>query len=328
MDASLVSDAVTWASLHGLVVAAPAADGASALIHAPLALRPSPFPRAVFERATALATVLNHLMTSVAADRPFLREAVASAGAHDAFTADLVALMAEVDAAKASGAAARDAAEIAVLRADYMLDAPTGRLLQVETNTIAASFVALTTLVSDLHRGLARRHGVRYLVPGRSDALPENAALSRVVEALGTASSGYGRAKGWADGVADYDNASAGAARPVLLMVVQPGEFNAFDQEWISECLRESGGPNTVRATLAEVAAHGSVTADGGLTFNGHRVGCVYFRAGYTPDDYPTEVEWAGRRIMEMSDVPKCPTVALQARGSFGFCQGVIAARA
>ena len=36
--------------------------------------------------------------------------------------------------------------EVGLLRSDYMVDAPTGKLLQVEVNTIAASFACLSAL--------------------------------------------------------------------------------------------------------------------------------------------------------------------------------------
>ena len=36
--------------------------------------------------------------------------------------------------------------EVGLLRSDYMVDDPTGKLLQVEVNTIAASFACLSAL--------------------------------------------------------------------------------------------------------------------------------------------------------------------------------------
>lgn len=38
--------------------------------------------------------------------------------------------------------------ELALLRSDYMVDEPTGALLQVEINTISSSFASLSTLTS------------------------------------------------------------------------------------------------------------------------------------------------------------------------------------
>lgn len=42
----------------------------------------------------------------------------------------------------------------------------------------------------------------------------------------------------------------------------------------------------------------------------------VYFRAGYTPDDYPTELEWKGREVLERSSAIKCPHTAFHLAGT------------
>lgn len=43
----------------------------------------------------------------------------------------------------------------------------------------------------------------------------------------------------------------------------------------------------------------------------GKEIGFVYLRAGYTPKDYPTEVEWKGRELLECSMAIKCPSIDL-----------------
>ena len=45
-------------------------------------------------------------------------------------------------------------------------------------------------------------------------------------------------------------------------------------------------------------------------------VSVAYYRAGYTPDDYPTELEWSAREIIEHSLATKCPTVGYQLAGT------------
>lgn len=45
-------------------------------------------------------------------------------------------------------------------------------------------------------------------------------------------------------------------------------------------------------------------------------ISVVYFRAGYTPSDYPTAVEWDTRTLIERSRAIKCPSVALQLSGA------------
>lgn len=46
------------------------------------------------------------------------------------------------------------------------------------------------------------------------------------------------------------------------------------------------------------------------------RIAITYFRAGYTPNDYPSEKEWEARRLIELSDTIKCPSVAYQLTGT------------
>lgn len=42
----------------------------------------------------------------------------------------------------------------------------------------------------------------------------------------------------------------------------------------------------------------------------------MYFRAGYTPDDYPTEKEWLARGKIEESFAIKCPPVEYHLAGT------------
>lgn len=37
----------------------------------------------------------------------------------------------------------------------------------------------------------------------------------------------------------------------------------------------------------------------------------IYFRAGYSPHDYPTDLEWQARLTMERSTAIKCPSIGL-----------------
>jgi glutathione synthase len=46
------------------------------------------------------------------------------------------------------------------------------------------------------------------------------------------------------------------------------------------------------------------------------KVSVAYFRSGYTPNDYPTEDEWAVREMIEISSAIKCPTVGYQLAGT------------
>jgi glutathione synthetase len=61
---------------------------------------------------------------------------------------------------------------------------------------------------------------------------------------------------------------------------------------------------------MAAIDAEGELRPDGTLTIDGLPVAVVYFRAGYTPNDYPSEAEWRARLLIECSSAIKCPSIA------------------
>ena len=184
-----------------------------------------------------------------------------------------------------------------ISRSDYMLHAPTSAMLQVELNTIASSFGCLSSLVSKLHRYILDRAGVS---AQEIDAqLPENVAMEVIVDGLASAVHEHGH----------KDKA--------MMMIIQPGEQNSFDQQWLQLNLWNRYRIRTLRRTLADVFSRAIVSPETGhLIMDGITISLAYFRAGYTPNDYPTEKEWEARRIIEQSSAAKCPTVAMQLAGS------------
>ncbi|RDX82165.1 Glutathione synthetase, chloroplastic, partial [Mucuna pruriens] len=49
---------------------------------------------------------------------------------------------------------------------------------------------------------------------------------------------------------------------------------------------------------------------------DGHAIAVIYFRAGYTPNDYPSESEWRARLLMEQSSAIKSPTISYHLVGT------------
>lgn len=107
-------------------------------------------------------------------------------------------------------------------------------------------------------------------------------------------------------------------ADAVILFVVQAGERNFADQRWLEYALWDGHRVPVVRKTLAEMKAEARMDpATGRLQLGcGSEVAVVYFRAGYTPDDYPSEIEWEARALIERSLAIKCPSVAYQLVGA------------
>lgn len=78
-----------------------------------------------------------------------------------------------------------------------------------------------------------------------------------------------------------------------------------------------------VRMSLREIAVTATVDAarelwvsPEGRVGGAVRASIVYYRAGYAPGDYKSEMEWDARRLIESSGAAKCPSVAMQLVGT------------
>lgn len=258
--------------------------------------------------------------------------------AEDAFTGRLLELSKLVQAE-----GVQQKAYLGIHRSDYMLHEPQAdtpndhqRLLQVELNTISSSFACISSLVSDLHRFLINRVGkdipalesyYTLKVGEFSARLPANAAIRELPDALAAAHKHYG--------VKEYVTLLSASSTSVVTMrliraivvflhhsaiivfVVQPNEANAIDQRWLEYNLWDHHGIKVLRKTLAEVEAQATLKdAKRALVIDGHEVAVAYFRAGYTPVDYPSEIEWSGRTKIERSFAIKCPSIAYHLAGT------------
>ncbi|MFS8009403.1 putative glutathione synthase [Helianthus anomalus] len=215
----LVHDALVWSSLHGLVVGDRNVERSGlipgvGMVHAPIALLPNSFPEAQWNQACELAPIFNELVDRVSLDGKFLQDTLSRTKKVDAFTSRLL----DVHSRMLQSGKKEDI-RLGLHRSDYMLDEKTNLLLQIELNTISCSFSGLSCLVSELHRSLLSH----YTKPLGLDSqkVPINASASKFAEVL---------AKAWAE----YSNPSA-----VVLVVVQPGERNMYDQHWLTATLKE-----------------------------------------------------------------------------------------
>lgn len=62
--------------------------------------------------------------------------------------------------------------------------------------------------------------------------------------------------------------------------------------QWLQTALWERHKIQTVRRTLAQLHQEANISSSGQLSIQDEVVALVYFRAGYAPTDYPTNVEW------------------------------------
>lgn len=245
----LVGRSVDWAASHGLVMRYKNTGEnnipSCLAVHAPFALFPSPFPKSCYDHAIQLQPLFNKLVHVVANDTDFVANVIGSlSGGVDDFTWRLFEIF------KSNlNSPFEQRIRLSINRSDYMLHVPSSEsnpvIQQVELNTIASSFSSLSTLVSRLHSHMASRteffNGSATTTPDiTKHSLPENNSILGIPKALGIA---------WRL----YKGANGVATNPVVVMVVQPGEGNIFDQRWIEYELFQSYGVKLLRRSLAEL---------------------------------------------------------------------------
>ncbi|OSC99094.1 glutathione synthase [Trametes coccinea BRFM310] len=311
---ALTLRATTYALSHGLVYLPPAdvqPPVPTSAIHAPLALFPSPFPREHFELARRLQRDYNVLYARIAMDEEFLDNVMGAergVGRVDEFTGQLWRLWKRLRDQGIS-----QTRHLGLFRSDYLLhkegeDAPL-ELKQVEFNTISSSFGALSQNVAKLHRHLLATTEYYNTSPIlRLENLPPNDTISGLAEGLAAAHKAYGSPSAW------------------ILFVVQDGERNVFDQRWLEYELIEKHSIRVIRQTFGQLAVSAEVVPvsrilrlrlPGSLPRGAESVeiSTVYFRAGYTPKDYPTAAHYETRYLLESSAAIKCPSLQLQLAG-------------
>ena len=305
---AMVEDAVTWAALNGLLVRSAVdtegvgSDEAPLYTHAPFSLLPATFPADELDQANRLAPLFGLLVDRVAQDVPWLSRTLRGAADGDDFTRRLLKLCAQVQREGAT-----QHARLAILRSDYMLHEPDGaaggRLLQVELNTIASSFGALAARVCALHTTLAQRWTDArqhvWLMAGRPSrlSLPSVLAPSPAIEKLAAAMA--------------MAHEQYGVPEAAVLFVVQPDEANTIDQDTLALQLWSRHGLMVIRRSLAQIAHEGRLVGKERRLMlpGGVEVAVAYFRAGYTPADYPSSRQWDARTLIERSHAIKCPCV-------------------
>eukprot|EP01039_Chlorochromonas_danica_P006528 gene6528-7199_t len=310
IEDSLAKHINAWCGIHGLMYT----DGKTNWYPAPISVIPSRFSREAFEYAQKIQPVWNKLMDRISRDRKFLLEELSTVGQADDFTERLIELYQKVP-----DDVLTSALQFGIFRSDYMLNHD-NRLLQVEINTIAASFGCLSKKVRSLHDHLLGRFGHdQHFQDLIHKAFPDQPVTGAVLKAnlqdnfsLENLSASLARAH----------KATSKGDEAIILFIVQPNERNQGDQRALEIQLSEKHHVNVEFVTLAEVMEYCQVEKDQTLSFaragHSHRlpVSVVYFRAGYGPNDYPSQVEWDSRALLEGSNALKCPTVGYHLAGT------------
>ncbi|KAF2203700.1 glutathione synthase [Delitschia confertaspora ATCC 74209] len=278
---------------------------------APVTLFPSLFPRSCFLEGCRIQSAYNELYSAIARDEDWLKSIVEELIGVDDFVSRLWEIHTEV---KKEGYA--QDLSLGLFRSDYMLHSDPSTtdqglgLKQVEFNTIASSFGGLSSQVSALHNYLLEIGAYPASSANiiKSDAVQQSSSTSSLAKGLAVAHRAYGKSKG---------------ARPLcVLFVVQDPERNVFDQRLLEYALFSEGGIRAFRLPFNRTLENTRLDTDRTLLYTPpHAPSCtyevttVYFRAGYSPDDYPKQDDWTARLHLERSRAIKCPSVLTHLAG-------------
>eukprot|EP00357_Protocruzia_adherens_P036357 CAMPEP_0114993958 /NCGR_PEP_ID=MMETSP0216-20121206/12840_1 /TAXON_ID=223996 /ORGANISM="Protocruzia adherens, Strain Boccale" /LENGTH=475 /DNA_ID=CAMNT_0002357701 /DNA_START=76 /DNA_END=1503 /DNA_ORIENTATION=- len=275
-------------------------------MHAPFTVYPTPFPEKVFKNAKDIQQHFNDLYIAVASDREWLHNALDAlnlqedVNAIDEFTGNLLQI------SKKLGDQVKDQLQFGIFRSDYMLDDNSGSLLQVEFNTMSSSFGPLSAKVRSIHDFALGRYGE--FCPWKDDQLdlnmPDNHVVAEVAKSMKEAYEKY---------IEHFQRPSEGVKYAVLF-VVQDSETNVFDQKGYEYELWSHKIP-VVRKTLTQLGDDAHLDSSH-LIVDGYEIALVYFRASYTPTDFPTRKEWDTREKLELSNAIKCPSINLHLAGT------------
>ena len=253
------------------------------LVHAPFSLTPYQLPSSLISQLQIHTQWSSLLFWKVAQNSDFLREILEPTAKVDEFVRFLLSLIPQEK---------RQDQQLLINRNDFLFERKeNGELqpLQVEFNTISASFAHLSGRVTALHQQL-QQENILKAAPLPHDAIAGFASgIKETIENLG-----------WRDSA--------------LLILVQPKERNWFDQMGLFAALSQRG-VKVVRATLAEVHQKGKLK-NGDLWVGPQRIGVVYFRAGYSPGDLPDEESRSARRMLEASTAVLVPEASMQLAGT------------
>lgn len=181
---------------------------------------------------------------------------------------------------------------------------------QVEFNTIASSFGGLSSKVSRLHSHL---HKVDAYPASTSDIISSKSL--RVSTAASSLASGLALAH------KTYEK-TYNPKKSCVIFIVQDPERNVFDQRHLEYHLLEDSQVQAFRLSFNRVLRDTKLSDDGILLYHpphspstAYEVTTIYFRAGYSPDDYTGPEDWQARIHLEKSRAIKCPSIMTHLAG-------------
>uniref|UniRef100_A0A0K2V7T9 Glutathione synthetase n=1 Tax=Lepeophtheirus salmonis TaxID=72036 RepID=A0A0K2V7T9_LEPSM len=288
----VVKSAKDFAVTHGIGMRYKDKYEEESLYFAPFVLLPSVFPKQPFQDVVDIQPVLNELMHRVAHDQEFLTKTLSQTIECDEFTKKLFDIY---DCVRNEGIT--QGVVLGILRSDYMSCLSSNLAAkQIEINTIASSFGAVSSHLKDLHKYVLTELGRYDLVKN----LPKNTTLENIASSMIQAWKVYG------------------SSMSVILFIVEDITYNICDQRLLQFKIQELAPEiKIIRKTLTQVFNEGKLgSSKKELFFQDQEVALVYFRCGYSPCQYPSDDEWKARLMIERSLAIKCPSIYYHLAGT------------
>ncbi|CAC5392006.1 GSS [Mytilus coruscus] len=270
------------ALLSGLQMRPAESPSSSDLIHhGPFTLFPSKIPSKILSQAKEAQKDFNLMMHRVAHDHDFLYQSLKNVIKVDEFTKHLWDIY---DTVRKEGPAQTKC--LGLFRNDYMMD--TGgtnntnidnlKLKQIEFNTIASSFGGLVSQLRDVHRYSMTEADIEF----KEENMPCN------YPAHGLAG---GLVKGWE---------SYGKQSAYVLFIVDKVERNRMDQLWLEkEAFNINRHCKVIYSTFQDIGTNSVLNDSKELFIDGKEIAVVYFRSGYSPDQYKSQQLAGTKKIQQ-----------------------------
>ncbi|CAD8124392.1 unnamed protein product [Paramecium sonneborni] len=180
---------------------------------------------------------------------------------------------------------------ICIVRNDFLHHASQNQWMQVEYNCIAISFGFISDRVQKYHSLLFDSY-YKQIKEDYKVKVKQDLNHDIMVDALQKA-------------YQLYNNKNA-----IVLIITAEFEGNVYDQRYIEKGLAKLGILSK-RTTFVKLI--GNIICENGiLKAFGQEIALVYFRTGYTFDQYENEECWNIREMIELSKALKCPSLNTQ----------------
>ncbi|KAF2068970.1 hypothetical protein CYY_009710 [Polysphondylium violaceum] len=317
----LKNQAVDWAYGNGLtMIKKPTEEEIKnqqvIVSHLPFSLLPSQFDQSLYQQSISLAQDFNLLVHYLSKDFNYIQNTLKDV--QDDFTQSLLNIhrIIEKEGIKQN-------ISLGIFRSDYMVHNHDSNVLpkiyQVELNTISSSFGSLSSKVFELHKYLIERNQLKQYGYDINNH-PNNDSCIEIASSLSKAHQLYIDNNNL---LSDHNNDAN--KNIVVLMIVQDGERNLFDQKLLEFTLWNNHKVLLIRRTLNDIYQRATIDENLNhcLKIDNYEISVTYFRAGYTPNDYHSQKDWDARLLIERSYSIKCPTISYHLVGAKKIQQAI-----